>query len=888
MALCRALHVLLCLLCVRLAHAGCQHWPCTAPCPANHKLLQDCLDRSKNTGECYFYGAAWCQWCDWGFHSAAENNKATCEQCPANTIVMQGRYSQRYNENVGEWCEEDCGVAFRNLILYPTDGYHFKNELFDPFGNIPCKQYNGEFSDCTQNDFALADSMIVQVLDDTMGAVYVERYMGWEYAMQSLVGTKVDSNGRKRITCQICPAGHFITKDPSRPKFQRITCQRCPTGLVSTTFDANPATFLPQDVKDMTKQLFGDIQFPAADFNTFACRACSLSEGVPNSAQGACEPCAAKRYQVAKEIQVLGVRVVVATECKACPEGYEYYNQQKKSATAPCRSIDGVRDCCKLCIPNYYSGGEGSSCAKVDENKGTLRPYGASGFKECGVGEELVYCSTAGVCESGRKLGSSRKIGWRTCRKCSESNIQRSGSAGVCVACKEDELAETTDKCVACSNCHELSSETKTQEVYVIHQDLQDQVLLLNPTVAESDFKYTQDVVQARCLPLPRRSVQAHSLLDADYYRERGQQKQLVPDFHTIIRSHTNCTRLHCADVCRNYFQYSPACGQQEKNVQSMWVVFENQVVLYKTLTPQQQTAQLYVHHGPCQPCKACTKGAYNGLCNVHVSGNDPAGSCKACITQCADGFFMHHQEQEAGCHAPPRHSARPTTYGRSATTTSAGRARRGCGRTTASASSVRAGCASCTLRGCGTRTRAWLRSSSPSASATGRETWSCSEASTATSAASCAISGRTVPPATFTTSRWRDVTCYSKSPKATACLAPSRAPSPWATMRTTRAAVAHALRAPTSRRRTRATGRRAAETASKTHRTRASTDAAPCTGKTKQRESAAGAPRAPPASCEALPDTHAVLRCCRSYCFQRSSANLSCSKTVVCAVQEW
>ena len=60
------------------------------------------------------------------------------------------------------------------------------------------------------------------------------------------------------------------------------------------------------------------------------------------------------------------------------------------------------------------------------------------------------------------------------------------------------------------------------------------------------------------------------------------------------------------------------------------------------------------MNHGPCQLCKTCPKGSYNGGCNVHVSGNDPFGSCRACLTQCAEGFFMHHPDKEAGCHAPP------------------------------------------------------------------------------------------------------------------------------------------------------------------------------------------------------------------------------------------
>jgi hypothetical protein len=44
----------------------------------------------------------------------------------------------------------------------------------------------------------------------------------------------------------------------------------------------------------------------------------------------------------------------------------------------------------------------------------------------------------------------------------------------------------------------------------------------------------------------------------------------------------------------------------------------------------------------------------YNAKCNVYGTGFDPIGVCESCLTQCPAGFFMHHNDKEAGCHAPP------------------------------------------------------------------------------------------------------------------------------------------------------------------------------------------------------------------------------------------
>ncbi len=127
-----------------------------------------------------------------------------------------------------------------------------------------------------------------------------------------------------------------------------------------------------------------------------------------------------------------------------------------------------------------------------------------------------------------------------------------------------------------------------------------------------------------------------------------------VPDLHTLHRVSANCTITRCADVCRNSFHYSPGCGQQEEDPDKIWVSIDNAPRAYSTLSAQDKAVSLNVTHGACQLCKTCSKGQYNGLCNVHMLGNNPVGSCQSCLTECEQDFFMHHSEKEAGCHAPP------------------------------------------------------------------------------------------------------------------------------------------------------------------------------------------------------------------------------------------
>jgi hypothetical protein len=123
----------------------CQYYPCTkTPCPANHKLLRDSECDSMGPVACALTARMWgrphggfpyCNWCNWGEYSDSDNNNGFCTQCPKNTVVTQGRYNSQYNALVGDWCEEDCGVAFRNLMQYPIPEIFctFCSDLFSPF-----------------------------------------------------------------------------------------------------------------------------------------------------------------------------------------------------------------------------------------------------------------------------------------------------------------------------------------------------------------------------------------------------------------------------------------------------------------------------------------------------------------------------------------------------------------------------------------------------------------------------------------------------------------------------------------------------------------------------------------------------------------------------------
>ncbi len=105
--------------------------------------------------------------------------------------------------------------------------------------------------------------------------------------------------------------------------------------------------------------------------------------------------------------------------------------------------------------------------------------------------------------------------------------------------------------------------------------------------------------------------------------------------------------------MCLTHFHYSLGCGQQEVNLDNIWVSKDNAPRVYITLSAQDKAISLNVTHCTCPLCKTCTKGQYNSMCNVHITGNNPVGDCQS-LTECPENVFMHHIEKEAGCHPAP------------------------------------------------------------------------------------------------------------------------------------------------------------------------------------------------------------------------------------------
>jgi hypothetical protein len=676
----------------------CQYYPCTkTPCPKNHRLLRDSECDSMGPVACALNARMWgrphggfpyCNWCNWGEYSDSNNDNGFCTQCPKNTVVTQGRYSSRFNELVGNWCEEDCGVAFRQFLEYPIPGQDcdFCSDLFSPFldSNIPCmtsgkrdksgKTFIRKNQKCTDIDYKIADTLKV-VWDDSSSEL-ISRYSNpatiaeLPYNNGRDIEVDVPDWGKGQRKCKPCDPGTYISKDKKKPKFQQITCKPCPKGFVSASI-TEKKLFLPQDVIDLTKEHVPHVVFPAASYELFGCRACPTSEGVGTANKNVCTDCQRnaltkqyEQYQHAEQVRTgTEFLFIVGTECRFCPPGYEYYNWKESSDKKPCRSTDGITDCCRICIPNSYSAGNGARCQPVAANVGTLTSFGAKEPKKCGAGEELVYCSTAGLCMTSSE---SRKIGWRTCRSCTLTETTRADGEGVCKECAlekmhfGDKKMQPPTVCKQCSSCEQMIT-TKTEEVlHTIATDEQTVASIkrwesLGEQVRMIDYKYTTEKVSATCRPLERRSIRSDTFANFDVYRPKShtQDVELVPMFYTLVRTTGNCSLTRCADVCRTRFYYSPACGQQETDLTKIWVVHNGLLQQYKTLSPAQKQQDLYVEHGPCQMCQPCVKGEYNHMCNVHMNGVNPVGSCQRCLTECPAGFFMYHSEKEAACHVP-------------------------------------------------------------------------------------------------------------------------------------------------------------------------------------------------------------------------------------------
>jgi len=647
-------------------------------CPKNHYLTAYCgsIQNQRLRNECE-QNPKQCEWCEWGKYSDSNNKNKYCTTCPSNTVITQGRYNDQYNNLVGNWCEEDCGVALRNMIQYPAeknfqgqprlsvDGCKgFCSDLFDVFLEIPCVNQGIQ---CTDADYNIADVMIVNYDDTGLTNSWPQRNSVGR--MRLAAELFVTTSAKPARKCKLCPSGKYMRKRKNNALFQQNSCEDCPRGMISARVTDDAKLFIPDDVKKLTEQYFSNAVFPAVDYMAFGCRACSVQTGVPkDNVCTQCQQNAAKQYeqyQYAEKVPIgsasLGFFLVVGTECRFCPPGYEYYNRKAGSDKTPCRSMNGVLDCCRICLPNSFSAGNGARCQKIDVTQASTTSYGATAPKSCGVGEELVYCSVAGMCMS------TPKIGWRTCKSCSDTETSRAdiSKPGFCKECVSEgqHLVDKTtfNTCKQCSTCDGLQIFSSEHVLHTIpdNTEIRESIVAWGENgvaLQLLDFKYKTEKITAKCNPLSRRTIQNNVFSDVDVYRPRQDKMDtaIVPLFHTLVRTEANCTLTSCDKVCTTRFYYSPACGPQEVDLTKIWVLHNSLVKQYTTLSDTDKQTQLYVQHGPCQMCRPCVKGMYNAKCNVYGSGLDPEGVCDSCLTQCPAGFFMYHSDKEAGCHAPP------------------------------------------------------------------------------------------------------------------------------------------------------------------------------------------------------------------------------------------
>jgi hypothetical protein len=176
--------------CVRITVACCLLAVIAAQqCRKNQKLIRNHECDAMTPFECAMSPQMWvkpnggkpyCDWCDWGEYSDTDNNKGYCTMCPQNTVITQGRYNSKFNEDGRSWCEEDCGIALRNMIKYPVGKLRigcngFCSDMFwvfedsqsyratlqgsDTYGmGIPCVNKG---TTCTEADYKIADVMVV-------------------------------------------------------------------------------------------------------------------------------------------------------------------------------------------------------------------------------------------------------------------------------------------------------------------------------------------------------------------------------------------------------------------------------------------------------------------------------------------------------------------------------------------------------------------------------------------------------------------------------------------------------------------------------------------------------------------------------------------------------
>ncbi len=286
--------------------------------------------------------------------------------------------------------------------------------LFSPFidSQIPCinsgkrdlsgKTFVKNNQKCTDIDFKVADTLIVNW--DTSTTKFTSGYTSevtlaerhYKTAKDLVVSIDADSGvsagGQRK--CQFCPPGKYMRKRKNNAIFKRNNCEDCPKGMISARVTEDAKLFIPDDVKKLTEQYFPDTIFPAVDYVAFGCRACSVQTGVPQ--KSVCTQCQQnagtkqyEQYQHAEKVEIgsasLQFFLVVGTECKFCPPGYEYYNRKAGSDKTPCRSMNGVLDCCRICLPNSFSDGNGARYFAISVYNIRLSIAKNEGFKSCAI-----------------------------------------------------------------------------------------------------------------------------------------------------------------------------------------------------------------------------------------------------------------------------------------------------------------------------------------------------------------------------------------------------------------------------------------------------------------------------------------------------------------------
>jgi len=586
----------------------------------------DCVYWSLDDSDC-------CQKCGWGkYRDRTTVHKSTsdlyCVPCADTTILTDYKWDPRTQHPC-----LSCGKAFEMADKYTKFGgwgdpeYKSYTNPFDAHGALSC--IKDRTKKCEESARKLADLMVVSV-----------------------------NSGIR--TCGFChPAKYFFNGK----------CVECPLGMQSATPLDNSNLFIPEDVKLANpadgsatgKENRVPAEFPVANFAEFGCRACSVSQGVRNQ-DTQCTPCQTNEYQLETRVDIQGrinthkspgsfgnLQLYLGTSCGKCPAGYEFYNQKLKSLVALCRSIEPLKDCCRICNLNEWSA-NGGTCTKVALPKTTEKPYGATRIiDKCQEGEEILHCRTDGSGEC--KLEANQ--GWRTCRKCDNTKNKD------CQECNGDK-SQNLDifngtQCIGCSTCQILEKSTTTEIVYKVEPpEMEHIVQRFGENIKQHEGEWWRTVVKSTCAPLPRRTIQKGIITPSsvDYFRPLGQHTQMLPvrDFETLAREEKSCTIKRCDAVCRGFFLHSPGCGQQETRVQYIFVENKNGQVGKSEVSSEDM---LNITHGPCTPCTACSKGNFNERCNVYANTHLPAGGCFPCITECALDQFMYHSHGEGACHNP-------------------------------------------------------------------------------------------------------------------------------------------------------------------------------------------------------------------------------------------